>query len=350
MQPDPSDPRSRPPGHVPLFWRLFVPNAVVLLGACIVLVVEPANGRIVALVGGLTVMLTVNLVLMRRSFAPLARLTTLMQEIDPLNPGRRLPVIGPRSEVTDLASAFNDMLDRLETERRESGYKALVAQEEERRRVALELHDEIGQQLTAQVLQLNRMVRNPPTSDELEAAMAAAKQTLEDVRQLARRLRPEVLDTLGLVPAVRNLCDKIAESADLVVRRTLPSALPPMQDDAELVVYRVAQESLTNVARHARATEADVRLGVHDGELELTVADDGPGIAPETAAGSAGGLRWMRERALLIGGRLEVGSGAAGGTQITLHVPIPAGARAPDRHAPPTGVDGEEREPPVRAR
>jgi two-component system sensor histidine kinase UhpB len=314
----------QPAGHVPLFWRLFIPNAAVLLGACIVLLIEPANGRIVALVGGLTVMLTVNLILMRRSFAPLARLTALMREIDPLNPGRRLPVIGPRSEVSDLASAFNEMLDRLETERRESAYKALVAQEDERRRVALELHDEIGQQLTAQVLLLNRMVRNPPTSEELEAVTAAAKQTLEDVRQLARRLRPEVLDTLGLVPAVRNLCDRMADSAELVVRRSLPSALPPIAEDAELVIYRVAQESLTNTVRHAGATEADVRLVVGDGELQLTVADDGVGVPDDAAASSAGGLRWMRERALLIGGRLEVGSRAGGGVEITLHVPVAA--------------------------
>jgi two-component system, NarL family, sensor histidine kinase UhpB len=345
MQRDAAEARSRPPGHVPLFWRLFIPNAAVLLGACIVLVIEPANGRIVALVGGLAVMLTVNLVLMRRSFTPLARLTTLMKEIDPLNPGRRLPVIGPRSEVTDLTSAFNEMLDRLETERRESAYKALVAEEEERRRVALELHDEIGQQLTAQVLQLDRMARNPPTSEELETATAAAKQTLEDVRQLARRLRPEVLDTLGLVPALRNLCDRIAESAALVVRRSLPSELPPMQDDAELVVYRVAQESLTNTARHARATEGDVRLAVHDRELQLTVADDGIGIAPETAVGSAGGLRWMRERALLIGGRLEVGSRVGGGAQITLHVPIIVEDPAPDLDGRSTGVEGDGRRP-----
>jgi two-component system sensor histidine kinase UhpB len=312
------------PGHVPLFGRLFVPNAAVLLGACVVLVIEPANGRIIALAGGLFILLTVNVILMRRAFAPLRRLTTLMGEIDPLNPGRRLPVIGPRSEVSDLATAFNDMLDRLEKERRESAYKALVAQEAERRRVALELHDEIGQQLTAQVLTLNRMVRNPPSGEELEAVTAVAKQTLEDVRQIARRLRPEVLDHLGLVPALRNLCDRIADGTELVVRRSLPAELPAVGDDAELVIYRVAQESLTNVARHAHAGTAAVRLELDDRWLRLTVSDDGVGLDPDAASSSSGGLRWMRERALLIGGPLQVGPGPAGGTEIRLEVPVRA--------------------------
>jgi two-component system sensor histidine kinase UhpB len=330
--------RSRPsaqervPGHVPLFWRLFVPNAAVLLGACVVLVIEPANGRIIALAGGLFIMLTVNVVLMRRAFAPLRRLTTLMGEIDPLNPGRRLPVLGPRSEVSDLATAFNDMLDRLEKERRESAYKALMAQEAERRRVALELHDEIGQQLTAQMLTLNRMVRNPPTSDELEAATAAAKQTLEDVRQIARRLRPEVLDHLGLVPALRNLCDRIADGTELVVRRSLPAEMPPVGADAELVIYRVAQESLTNAVRHAGADAAEVRLELIGQQLRLTVSDDGVGLPVDAAAASGGGLRWMRERALLIDGHLEVDSGAAGGTEIRLDVPC-QGSMSPRRTA-----------------
>ena len=119
--------------YIPLFWRLFVPNAAVLLGAWVVLTIQPANGRILVLAAGLVVLLTVNLILMRRAFAPLARLTALMDEIDPLQPGRRLPPLGPASEVTRLTDAFNRMLDRLETERRESAMRALAAEAAERR-------------------------------------------------------------------------------------------------------------------------------------------------------------------------------------------------------------------------
>jgi two-component system sensor histidine kinase UhpB len=180
----------------------------VLVAACIVLIVEPANGRVVALVGGLAVMLVVNAVLMRRAFAPLARLTALMEAVDPLAPGRRIPPLGPESEVTTLAQAFNAMLDRLESERRDSARRALAAQEEERRHLAAELHDEIGQTLTALIMQLDRLARRT-TGDlqaELAEAVATSRASLDDVRALARRLRPEVLDELGLVPFAPASC------------------------------------------------------------------------------------------------------------------------------------------------
>jgi two-component system sensor histidine kinase UhpB len=318
-------PRSASP-FIPLFWRLFVPNAAVLLGAGIVLMIQPANGRVVVLGAGLAVLLTVNLVLMRRAFAPLSRLAGLMNAIDPLDPGRRLPALGPESEVTRLTEAFNGMLDRLETERRESGFRALVAEEAERRRVAAELHDEIGQRLTALLLQIDRLSRSAPPAlgDEFASTIAATKETLEGVRGLARRLRPEVLDELGLVPALRNLCDRIEEGTGLVVRRSLEPDLPQLSPDAELVVYRVAQEALTNVVRHARATEAHVALAAHRRELELVIHDPGIGVGEHAAEDSSGGIRGMRERALLIGARLEVKPSAPHGTDVRLHVPWPS--------------------------
>jgi two-component system sensor histidine kinase UhpB len=230
--------------------------------------------------------------------------------------------------VTRLSDAFNGMLDRLETERRESGYRALVAEEAERRRVAAELHDEIGQRLTALVLQIDRLSRAAPPElgDDFAGTLAATKETLEGVRGLARRLRPEVLDELGLAPALRNLCDRIEESTGLVVRRSLEPELPALSADAELVVYRVAQEALTNVVRHAHASEAHVALAAHGAEIELVVHDDGIGVSKHTAEDSAGGIRGMRERALLIGARLEVVPSAPGGTDVRLLVPWPPAA------------------------
>ena len=309
---------------IPLFWRLFVPNAVVLLGAGIVLMIQPANGRVAVLTGGLAVLLTVNLVLMRRAFAPLARLAGLMNAIDPLEPGRRLPAIGPESEVTRLTEAFNRMLDRLETERRESGFRALVAEETERRRVAAELHDEIGQRLTALVLQIDRLSRSAPPElgDEFALTVTATKDTLDGVRGLARRLRPEVLDELGLVPALRSLCDRIEEGTGLVVRRSLDPELPTLSPDAELVVYRVAQEALTNVVRHARVDEAFLALAAGEDEVQLIVHDGGVGVGEHAAEDSLGGIRGMRERALLIGARLEVIPAVERGTEVRLHVPV----------------------------
>jgi two-component system sensor histidine kinase UhpB len=151
--------------------------------------------------------------------------------------------------------------------------------------------------------------------------MQATKETLEVVRGLARRLRPEVLDQLGLVPALRNLCDRIEKSTGLIVRRSLAPELPPLPADAELVVYRVAQEALTNVVRHAAGDAAHVALSAADGRVELAITDDGVGIAPHALETAAGGIRGMRERALLIGARLEVGRLPGGGTHIRLQVP-----------------------------
>ena len=310
-------------GFIPLFWRLFIPNATVLAAACVVLIIEPANGRIPALVGGLVLMLTVNLLLMRRAIAPLARLMTIMEEVDPLEPGRRLPVESAESEVTALTESFNRMLERLESERRESGQRALAAQEDERRRVAGELHDEIGQQLTALVLELDHVSRAAPEplAAELEATTAAAKQTLEDVRTLAHRLRPEVLDELGLVPALRNLCDRIGNGTGILVHRSLPASLPRLSDDAELVIYRVAQESLTNIVRHARATKAEVVLASDGDGVRLVVSDNGVGLRGDVHEVEAGGIRGLRERALTVGAKLHVGAGESQGTQISLSVP-----------------------------
>ena len=308
---------------MPLFWRLFAPNAAVLGAACVVLIIEPANGRIPALVGGLVLMLAVNLVLMRRSIEPLTRLISVMRQIDPLAPGQRVVMAGGAAEVTELSEAFNEMLDRVETERRESSRRELIAQENERRRVAAELHDEIGQSVTALVLELERSVTTvPPDSREpLERSRDVAEHLLDDVRRLARSLRPEVLDQLGLVPAVRNLCDRLTARTGVEIRATLPMSQRPLGEDVELVIYRVAQEALTNVLRHADASYAELELDVADDSVLLRVRDDGKGLPDRPQHGN--GIRGMRERAVSVGGRVLVESGSDGtGTEVLLHVPL----------------------------
>ena len=213
---------------VPLFWRLFVPNAIVLVAACVVLILAPPNGRVPILVGGLVVLLVTDLVLMRWAFAPLQRLFGVMRRIDPLAPGRRLSIDGPESEVTELTRAFNEMLDRLEFERRDSARRALAAQESERRRVAHELHDEVGQTLTALMLELERMGRLAPPAmrSEIDYLKTTTAGSLEDVRRIARRLRPEALDDLGLGSALYSLCDRLEQAGDITVRRTIDRQLP----------------------------------------------------------------------------------------------------------------------------
>ena len=300
-----------------LLTRVFLANAAVLLVITLLLLFSPieisypvTETQSVILVTGFVVSLIVNLALLRGLIRPLHRLTETMRAVDPMEPGRRISVRGGDADVRALAAAFNDMLERLETERRESGRIALGAQEEERRRVARELHDEVGQVLTSVILQL-----------EDGDAREAVRRSLEDVRRIARELRPEVLDHLGLQSALRELCTAAAAQR-LRVERRLDSADAELRPEVELVVYRVAQEAITNVMRHSDATEVLVSLEELGGALRLTVRDNGRGLVGEN---EGAGIAGMSERALHVGGRLTIASN--GGTEVRLDIPLPGNGR-----------------------
>jgi two-component system, NarL family, sensor histidine kinase UhpB len=310
-------------GHIPLFWRVLIPNAAVLGAASVVLIVAPPNGRVLVILAGLACMLAINVMLMRSAFAPLERLSSLMQRVDPLQPGERVALEGAQSEVSMLAETFNEMLERLETERRESGRQSMLAQEAERRRVASDLHDEIGQSLTALVLQLKQAADSEhPDSAALWDLITAAEEILGEVRGVARRLRPEALDDLGLRSALLALAARAEEAGELTVRVRIAPGLPSLSPDVELVFYRVAQESLTNVLRHAGARHATVQLRLEGEAVMMDIDDDGRGFEPSDAC-AAGGLRGMRERALFVGGMLGIRSRSGAGTRVRLIVPRP---------------------------
>ena len=325
--------RSRAARHhevVSLFWRVFAINAAVLVAAVAVLALSPATvssrinaSEVAVLAIGVAAVLAVNLLALRRVFGPLERLTALMRRVDPLAPGQRIEVERQAAEVAELSHAFNDMLDRLERERRDSARRALDAQEEERRRMARELHDEIGQTLTGVVLQLETLERRAPEAlrAELRSLEAAARAGIEEVRELARRLRPEALDDFGLRSALVSLGSDLAEHSGLRVSPRLAGDLPTLSREDELVVYRVAQESLVNVARHARATRAELSLQAENGEVVLRVRDDGKGI-DGNGLRSGSGVRGMRERALLVGADLRVTRVAPHGTEVQLRLPV----------------------------
>ena len=311
-----------------LFRRLFLAFALVLGVAVAVLVLAPitvsvptALRELAIILAGFVVMLLLLRVLLQRALAPLERLTAVMRTIDPLTPGQRLDAADADQEVAALAEAFNDMLDRLEGERRESGRRALMAQESERRRIARELHDEIGQVLTGLVLRSETLVRRAPPElrDDIAGLREAARQGAEDVRQIAQRLRPEALDELGLQSALLALATGVAEPAGLDVTRTLDPNLS-LTPEQELVIYRVAQESLTNVVRHANAEQVELALVGGDDGVTLTVRDDGDGL-PDRADTHANGIRGMRERALLVGAQLSVGRARPSGTEVVLRLP-----------------------------
>lgn len=309
-----------------LFGRIFLLNVVVLVAAAVLLVLGPATVSTPALLtetliigAGLVVMLVANAVLIRVGLAPLERLTRAMRTTDLLRPGPRPPVTG-RGEVADLIATFNGMLDRLEAERGFSAARALSAQEAERRRVAQELHDEVGQTLTAVLLELKRVAdRAPqPVRDELRQVQEITRGSLDEIRRIARRLRPGVLEELGLTSSLKALVSEASEHAGLSVRRRFDPDLPDLGAEAELVIYRVAQESITNTTRHARASKLELVLRAEPHGVLLRIRDDGRGLR---GAEDGSGIRGMRERALLIGAHLTIGAAPAQGTEVRLQVP-----------------------------
>jgi len=317
--------------RLPLLWRVFAINAGLLFAGILLLALSP--GRIHApiavvetldLVVGLVVMLSANLLLLRPTLSPVDRLVERMRTVDLLRPGQRLAERGG-VEVVAVVRAFNQMLDRLETERRESGRRALAAQEAERLRIARGLHDEVGQVLTGVLLQLDSLTAADAGPDDraqrAERTRRAVRHALEEVRRIAQELRPALLEHLGLVSALTELSRTFADQSGVAVETRFAGDLPGLSAEAELAIYRVAQESLTNVARHAGAGHVEVTLEPGAGSVVLRVADDGVGIDEETRDDAAGGLRGMRERAMLVGGALAVKPGRRGGAEIRLEVP-----------------------------
>jgi two-component system, NarL family, sensor histidine kinase UhpB len=314
--------------RLPLLWRVFAINAGILLVGTLVLVL--AQGRIHAslavvetldLAIGLLVMLAANLLLLRPTLSPIDRLVERMRTVDLLRPGQRLAERGG-PEVVEVVRAFNEMLDRLETERRDSSRRALAAQEAERLRIARGLHDEVGQVLTGVLLKLDAVAGADPASGaRADEAKQSVRQALEEVRRIAQELRPALLEHLGLVSALTELSRVFADQSGIAVERTFAADLPELSEEAELAVYRITQESLTNVARHAGAGRVALTLEPGTGSVVLRVVDDGRGLPPAPSRNGHGGLRGMRERALLVGGSLAIKPGRAGGVEIRLEVP-----------------------------
>jgi two-component system sensor histidine kinase UhpB len=271
--------------------------------------------------------LATGLLLMRRRRAPLERLIEEMEKVDLSRPGPLLPRsidgIGETEEVERIELAFLRMVRRLEAERRRAGSAALQAQEEERTRVARDLHDEVNQSLTGLLLRLEaaREAAPPELEAELAETKALANQAMRELLSLARQLRPTALDDLGLKAAIAGQVDQLSRG-EMEAEFVADGDFSSLDDDSQLVVYRVAQEALSNAARHSGAAHVAVALERSDagGSVELGVSDDGRGFAFDESEGGLG-IGGMRERALLIGGELTIESRPGHGTTVRLVVP-----------------------------
>jgi two-component system, NarL family, sensor histidine kinase UhpB len=328
--------RNRRSGHprryLPLVQRVTTLNVVLVLAAVALTVVVLAPTRLSAfavdaevavVLGAVALVVVANVYLVRRLVGPVQAVTDLARRVDLANPGQRMPSAEATSEAGELALRFNEMLARLEAERRDATGRVLAAQEAERLRIAQELHDQVGQELTAVLLGLSRVQSRAPDSmrPDLLAVQDVVRASVEDVRRIAIELRPEALDDLGLASALAVLADRFSERLGLEVRLEIAPDLPQLSTEAELVIYRVAQEALTNVARHAGVDLAELALVDTGRRLTLTVRDRGRGLAADSAAGT--GMRGMRERAALIDASVRIGTPPGGhGCEVRLDVPL----------------------------
>jgi two-component system sensor histidine kinase UhpB len=225
-------------------------------------------------------------------------------------------------EVERLAHAFAKLLERIEAERRRAGRLQLRAQEEERKRVARDLHDEVNQALTAILLRLEALtqVAPPRLRDELAETKGLANQAMDELLQLARQLRPTALDDHGFLPAIEEQLRRFKSQYGIDTSLSTQGDLDDLGTDQQLVLYRVTQEALNNVARHAGASSVSVEIARADGTVSLKVADDGAGFAVGDERRGLG-LDGMAERARLVNGQFEVDAAPGRGTTLTLRVP-----------------------------
>src|SRR5436190_6509346 len=288
------------------------------------LAVNDERLRYGAIAVSIVLLLGINMILLRRRFSPLESLIARLEEIDPAQPTTQFVV--PRTtveEVERLAITFRRLLRRIEEERRRSGRLVLRAQEEERRRLARDLHDEVNQALTAILLRLEALSHSAPPDleEELSELKRLVNQAMNELLQLARQLRPTALDDHGLLPAMASHVRRFAAQTGIKTDLNASGESSELQPDEEIAVYRIAQEALANVARHADARSVEVNLRAEaGGGVQLTVRDDGRGF--ETGRPGRGlGLGGMAERARLVGGELTIESQPGAGTRLCLRVP-----------------------------
>jgi two-component system sensor histidine kinase UhpB len=322
----------REPRRLSLVWRAGLANATVFALVFILFLVTPITvhapvrlTEALVLAAGLGTMLGVNLLLLRRALSPLGELGGQMEQIDLRDPTRRLSeddTYGP--VLTAFVETFNAMVDRLADERRAGARAALTAQERERLRIGRALHDEAGQTLTAIALEIERAASDGPRAQREQMAALAAQlhASLDEIRRISRDLRPEALDDLGLINALIALTSRADRQGGVRIERRFSARIPSLPTELELVIYRVAQEALTNVLRHAQASHCLIVLKSNDCEVELRVSDDGVGMPSPRVNAETIGIEGMRERALLGNGTLDIESHPGQGTTVTLRLPV----------------------------
>lgn len=298
------------------------------------LVAENTRDLFVLLLATVGIAFTVSYWLSYHLTSPLSRLLSVVQSVTQGDLSRRIDAPSG-GEVGQISHAFNvmaDELERKEAARRALTEKIITSQEEERKRVARELHDDLAQGVTSVLLSLEVIANSLDDKDTrsqkaIERSRSIAETNLAGIRKLITDLRPTVLDDLAMVPAIRSYAEDSLRSVGTKVEFQVDGAPSSLSSIEETAVYRIVQEAISNIVRHAGATRATISLRYESELLRGEVTDDGHGFTvngsrPDTKSGSGLGLMGMRERATLIGGNLSVASQAGGGTRVSFVVPI----------------------------
>jgi two-component system sensor histidine kinase UhpB len=283
---------------------------------------------------GWLVSVILNFVVLQIAFRPLLDLGKVMKRVQTGERTLRAQITGVDPEADQLASTFNTMLEGIDEANRVRASQIIKAQEQERKRIARELHDETSQVLTSLLISLAVLEESTASQegrDRIAETRRLAHQTLRAVRNLSIDLRPSALDDLGLLPALRWYVKEYQQKTSLEVEfhATGFKDRERLSPEMETALYRIVQESLTNIAKHAQAHKVTITLHEETDFVDATIADDGRGFRIEEIRNTADqdrglGLVGMQERALLLDGTVDIDSKPGQGTLVQVHIPLRA--------------------------
>jgi two-component system sensor histidine kinase UhpB len=324
---------------MPVLYRVLIANCIVLVvGALLgtaLLTETRGDNRSSVFVGfiiiGLLVSVVVNFVLLKIAFDPLTRLRDTMRKVEAGDMTLRAPISGFDPDADELAATFNHMVGRLDEISRSRAAQIMRAQEEERKRIARELHDETSQVLTSLLVSLavvDETVTDPTTQERITQAREMAHRTLRAIRDLSIELRPSALDDLGLLPALSGYVKDYQQKFGIIVDLQVQGLKERYAMEIETALYRIVQESLTNIAKHAEAQHVWISLHEQNHEAHVHITDDGKGFDPDQPLHNPSptegglGLMGMRERAALFDGHVMITSQPGKGTSVDVIIPL----------------------------
>ncbi|WP_376796902.1 ATP-binding protein [Thermogemmatispora sp.] len=332
----------RPLLSLPIFYKVLIANSLIIFvgatgGTWLASHLNDSHqglatptSLIIFITVGWLVSVALNFLVLQIAFRPLIDLGKVMSRVQKGERSLRAPLTGLDPQADQLAATFNMMLEAIDEASRLRSTQIINAQEQERKRIARELHDETSQMLTSLLISLailEKSVTSPEARERIADTRNLAHQTLRAIRNLSIDLRPSALDDLGLLPALRWYIKEYQQKCSIEVEFSATGFKGRLPAEMETVLYRIVQEALTNTARHANATKVSIVLREEDGAVYATIRDNGCGFDVEALMKTPGqerglGLAGMQERAVLLDGTLEIKSRPGEGTTIEVRLPL----------------------------